>query len=120
MNEYRIWQVTDDDPVAFREYAFCSLDYILERHPAFRGGEDVLATLPRWPWERVYVYRTEKEPSLNWIYSKFNRGAGDVPEDFHGHSLSVSDIIETLDGALWFCDSIGWKRVRWSPEETEA
>ena len=119
MNSYGIFQVRDDDPVLFREYAFASLDYILQRHPTFRGGENVLATLPREPWESVYVYRTEKEPSLDWIFGLFNRGYGvsqgslPTPDDFEGHSMSVSDIIETPDGALWFCDSIGWRRVQW-------
>lgn len=122
MNEYKIYQVPDDDPVVFCEYAFSSLDWILNRHPAFRGGEDALATLPRYSWECVYVYRTEKEPSLDWIYRLFNRGQGvstgclPMPADFEGRSLSVSDIVETPDGALWFCDSFGWKRVRWAEE----
>ena len=118
MNRYTIWQVLADDPLVFREFAFCSLDRILERHPAFRGGPDVLATLPREAWEAVYIYATDKEPSLDWLFTKFQRGGGSVPEDFYGHSMSVSDIIETPDGKLWFCDSLGWERVRW--EERDA
>ena len=128
MKEYRIWQVPEDDPEAFREYGFCSLDRILERHPAFRGGEDTLATLPREAWECVYIYRTDAEPSLDWLFARFQHGAGragyladqrarETELGFTGHSLSVSDIIETPDGQLWFCDSFVWKRVRWDKEE---
>ena len=32
------------------------------------------------------------------------------PKDFHGHSLSTSDIIK-LDNDIWYCDSIGWKKI---------
>ena len=120
MNEYKIYQVTapKTDELYFREYAFASLDYILRRHPEFRGKE--LPTLPQDAWELVYVYRTEKEPSLDWLFGLFNRGVADfaadrsTPEDFEGRSMACSDIIETPDGRLWFCDSIGWKEVAWA------
>ena len=29
------------------------------------------------------------------------------PQDFKGHSLSVSDIVE-LDGKYYYCDNVGW------------
>ena len=32
------------------------------------------------------------------------------PEDFKGHSLSVSDVVE-LDGVNYYCDSMGWVKV---------
>ena len=32
------------------------------------------------------------------------------PQDFHGHSLSVSDVVE-LDGVKYYCDSCGWKKL---------
>ena len=32
------------------------------------------------------------------------------PEDFTGHSLSVSDVVE-LDGVNYYCDSIGWVKL---------
>lgn len=112
MNEYKIYQVKDEH---MREYGFCGLREILWTHPGMQG-------LPREAWEQVYVYRTEKEPSLDWIYGVFNRGVSlfdeETPEDFTGHSMSVSDIIETPEGDLFFCDSMGWKRVTWSEEVT--
>ena len=44
---------------------------------------------------------------LDKIYIKFN---GIHPEDFHGHSLSVSDLVE-LDGNLYYVERMGWKKV---------
>ena len=32
------------------------------------------------------------------------------PEDFHGHSLSVSDVI-VLEDKMYYCDSLGWKEI---------
>ena len=111
MNKYKIYQVRHE---FLREYGFCSLRQILWEHPEMAGP-------PREAWEQVYVYRTEKEPSLDWLYSLFNRGYEPepgmaTPEDFTGHSMSVSDIVETPDGELWFCDSFGWRKVEWSKE----
>lgn len=111
MNSYKIYQVRSE---FLREYGFCSMREILWTHPGMQG-------LPREAWEQVYVYRTEKEPSLDWLYSLFNRGYEPepgmaTPEDFTGHSMSVSDIVETPDGKLWFCDSFGWREVQWAEE----
>ena len=38
-----------------------------------------------------------------------------TPEDFRGHSLSVSDIIEIdtdLTKSFYYCDIVGWTRVK--------
>ena len=119
MRKYKIWQVVgaDTDEALFREFCFCSLGAVLRRHPECRFGE--LPQLPREAWECVYVYETEKEPSLDWLFALFNRfkeaepEAPPTPEDFTGHSMSVSDIVETPDGRLWYCDSFGWEEVTW-------
>lgn len=113
MNEYKIFQVKGE---YIREYGFCSMREILWTHPGMLQG------LPREAWEQVYVYRTEKEPSLDWLYSLFNRRfpvclfEEETPEDFTGHSMSVSDIVETPDRKLWFCDSMGWREIQWAEE----
>lgn len=115
MNVYKIYQVRNDDKKIFREFSFNSLDSILRGHPECRGE---LPQLPRDAWVHIYSYVTEKEPSLDWLFLLFNRADGkgnvpDMPEDFYGHSMSVSDIIEYPDGRLWFCDSLGWKEIQW-------
>lgn len=41
---------------------------------------------------------------------------------YRGHSLSVSDIVEMEDGesvGFYFCDSIGFKKVLFHPEQTQ-
>lgn len=59
------------------------------------------------------VYRYEEADSTNEtallekIYMKFNI---DHPEDFKGHSLSVSDIVD-LDGKLYYCDTYSWEEI---------
>ncbi len=115
MNVYKIYQVRNNDEKIFRAYAFSSLDQILREHPDCRGE---LPQLPRAAWVHLYSYVTEQEPSLDWLFLLFNRAEGKgnvppVPEDFTGHSMSVSDIVETPDGRLWFCDSLGWKEIQW-------
>ena len=47
------------------------------------------------------------------VFAKFN---WDHPENYRGRSLSVSDVVEIIDGAevepgFYFCDSIGFKKV---------
>ena len=36
----------------------------------------------------------------------------DLPVGYNGHSLSVSDIVETEDGGCFYCDSIGFKELQ--------
>ena len=120
MNTYKIYQVRAE---FFREYGFASLDWLQIEHKTARDGDGAFL-LPREVWVEVYAYTTLKEPSLDWLYMKFNRStrlersseADAVPEDFNGHSLSISDIVETPDGGLGFCDSFGWKPVRWAAD----
>lgn len=62
-----------------------------------------------------------KEPDgccdLEGIFEVFNLHH---PQDFHGHSLSVSDIVQLIDSdeesnglsdGFYYCDSIGWKKL---------
>lgn len=59
------------------------------------------------------------EPQRNWktlegIFEIFNLHH---PEDFKGHSLSVSDIVQIInepdkeEDGFYFCDSFGWKKL---------
>ena len=108
MRAYSIYQVRLE---YLRGYGFRSLEAIRRDHPKRLG-------LPREAWELVYVYETESEPSLDWLFCLFNDFDGEIrPENFTGHSMSVSDIIETPDGRLWFCDSKGWQQVQWEERD---
>ena len=61
-----------------------------------------------WSGEIPGKYKT-----LDGIFTMFNMYR---PDDFHGHSLSVSDIVQTIDepeieNGYYYCNSIGWKRL---------
>lgn len=52
------------------------------------------------------------DDTLEKLYEKFNLR---IPEDFRGHSLSVSDVVElNLDGEriFYFVDSIGFQKLK--------
>ena len=56
--------------------------------------------------------------NLEDVFILFQSGR---PEDFRGHSLSVSDVVEVEDAAsitpgFYFCDSIGFKEIPFQPE----
>ena len=34
------------------------------------------------------------------------------PEDFTGHSMSVSDLVRLEDGRIFYCDNCGWTEVK--------
>jgi len=54
--------------------------------------------------------------TLNGVFDLFNMP--ELPEDYRGHSLSVSDVIEVcertegpLEPGFYFCDTVGWRRL---------
>ncbi len=53
------------------------------------------------------VYEMEENHSLEDLFYIFNMQR---PEDFKGHSLSVSDVVD-IDGHTFYCDMIGWKVI---------
>jgi len=99
MFTYRIYQVNED---YFRDVAF-------------RWYDDVKKDLgePKKEWyDLVYEFESEDQLSPDGLYEMFNL---DRPEDFKGHSLSVSDVVEMNDG-VWYCDSFGWVELDWRGE----
>lgn len=58
------------------------------------------------------VYAGERNPSgiLENLFEEFNINR---PDDFKGHSLSVSDVvaIETDDWRYYYCDRFGWEDI---------
>ena len=62
-------------------------------------------------YKKVYEGEVQEEKNLlrtlESIFEKFNLLH---PSDFHGHSLSVSDVV-VLDGANYYCDSYGWVKT---------
>ena len=91
----KIHQLPHSHPLFFRDY-----DYAGEENFAFSN------------YSCVYT-GTVPEQSLEDIFCLFNQ---DLPSDFTGHSLSVSDIVEVAESSsiapgLYFCNTIGWKKV---------
>lgn len=80
---------------------FMSLDYV----------QDKGLSVSRDNYQMVYAMQREPGETLEDIYQRFNI---DHPEDFRGHSLSVSDVV-VLHGngadAAWYVDSIGFKEL---------
>ena len=63
-------------------------------------------------YNKVYEGEIEAEGKtiyriLDDLFTKFNCFH---PNDFHGHSLSTSDVV-VLDGVMYYCDSFGWVNV---------
>ena len=94
--KYEIWQLSKDS-----DYAFMSWDYAKDKftppdyHSVYSGTETARDNLDL----------------LEYLFEKFNINH---PEDFKGHSLSVSDVVKVYqdDGETvhyYYCDSFGWK-----------
>lgn len=64
-------------------------------------------------YEKRYEYEDDfgnlnEHQILNELFYKFNMNR---PEDFKGHSLSMSDIVILNDTNIYFCDEYGWQEV---------
>lgn len=63
-------------------------------------------------YKKVYEGEIGSEGKEIWqiledLFTKFNCFH---PNDFHGHSLSTSDVV-VLDGVMYYCDSFGWVNI---------
>ena len=70
-------------------------------------------------YDRVYCGEVNCR-SLEEVFEIFNLNR---PADFHGWSLSVSDIVEvveseTIGKGFYFCDSWGFNGIDFEPEKT--
>ena len=96
---FGIYQIRDDSPG--ENYAFMNMSFI-ESHGVQIKKED---------YKLVYVGELSGNMSLEDIFERFNI---DRPEDFRGHSLSVSDIVVLNDGkkvTAHFVDSISFEQL---------
>lgn len=107
MTKFKIYQL---DPSKHPDVAFLSY-----RNWSIAGHEGVVFTY------YDLVYEAERNVGdLEDIFIVFNL---ERPEDFKGHSLSVSDIVEILESDViepgrYYCDSIGWKKLEEVQNET--
>ena len=96
---YELYQVDEDK--AGQEYIFMNMDYV-KRH-----GYEVT----REHYKLVYDDFLEERDTLESLYARFNI---EHPEDFRGHSMSVSDVVVLYkDGEVksYYVDSIGFAEV---------
>lgn len=95
--KYKIYQIKKDCEA--RKYLFMSLEYM-----RFNGYQPRLED-----YTLVYEDPLAEGEDLDHIYSRFNMGRN--PDDFKGHSVSVSDIIALEDGEgikAYFVDPCGY------------
>ena len=98
-NQFGIYQV-NDSPQA-REVLFMNSDFLEMKGVA----------ISRENYNLVYTAPLEEGTSLEDIFTRFNI---DRPEDFKGHSLSVSDVVvlhQNGENSYHFVDSFGYKEV---------
>ena len=97
-NTYTIYQLKDDVPV---DYHFRSLERLQEKGLAVDHAN----------YKKIYTAPLTPGTTLEGIYEKFNF---DRPEDFKGHSLSVSDVVvlhQNGQDTAHYVDSIGFAQV---------
>lgn len=86
---------------AFSNYGFENLERLKSRNLKVEYSN----------YDFVYSDKLKKGVNLEDIYTKFNL---DRPEDFKGHSLSVSDVVVLVkdgESTAHFVDSFGFKEV---------
>ena len=93
-NVYEIWQVAEDK---IREFGFCRLNYIIKNYGKVEKSNYV----------KVYEGEVYSANPLEKIYEKFNC---EIPEDFKGRSLSMSDVV-VLNNKAFYCDAFGWEEI---------
>ena len=97
--QFGIYQITARDPE--HDYRFMNLDFVKQH------GMEV----NRADYELVYTAPLTEKDTLEAIYERFNIQR---PDDFTGHSLSVSDVVVLNDGdsvKACYVDSIGFAEL---------
>ena len=96
---YQIYQLKEDS--SLRDYRFLSLEIMKKHHLEFSPEN----------YNLIYSGTVETGTTVDALYQRFNV---DRPEDFTGHSLSVSDVVAIHTNGkwqAWYVDSIGFADV---------
>lgn len=104
---YQINDKRDVNNVAFRSYNFT------QTRQRVSGVESVI-------YDKIYTYNNPVR-NLEEVYYIFNQKH---PDDFRGHSLSVSDVVEVsglpdVSDGFYFCDTVGFRKVDFDPSKTQ-
>lgn len=98
--KYSIQQINEELPNIVLKM-FVDYDTLIERYGKIDFND----------YDTVYtgeIISDNEYEALEELFEMFN--IGQHPMDFHGHSLSVSDVVE-LDGSVYYCDSCGWTKI---------
>lgn len=99
MKFFMIYQLPNDDTELLHDIRFMPYNWILKKgiKPNYKM------------YKSIYTGNIDNSETddirklVEDIYTKFNL---DIPKDFHGHSLSVSDVVD-IDGRAFYIDMIG-------------
>lgn len=95
------------------KYAIYQIKNIRDTMYAFRSWKNAEKIFAFNDYKKVYEGEMEQKNILENLFVIFNINH---PEDFSGHSLSVSDLValkkDGNDYWYWYyCDSYGWKEI---------
>lgn len=107
INIYQINMDRDEEMLCFRN--FSSITKKL-------NGQSIPADI----FDRVFRGQVDCE-TLEDVYSMFN---SNHPKGYTGRSLSVSDVVEVIDGGeeepgYYYCDSVGFKRIDFEKDKVK-
>lgn len=97
MKQVRIYNLNEENKTA-RSIYFMGYDFVKENN----------ITLSLDLYNMVWEGEVEDDTTLDDLFRMLN--VGTKPENFKGHSLSTSDMVE-MDGKYYYCDSYGWEEV---------
>lgn len=97
VHKYSILQLNDTDDSIVRSKMFMPYDLIKDKFNIC-------------DYDNVYEGTIEGDNDIVMLEELFEIFNIRHPEDFHGHSLSTSDLVK-LDDSIWYCDSFGWKAI---------
>lgn len=98
----KVLQLKDEEEIR-RTYSFMSLDFLS------RYGLSVSLDNYKVVYDEQIVV-PEDEGVYDTLENVYMRFQGGKPENYHGHSVSVSDIV-SVDGVNYYCDSIGFSKL---------
>ena len=107
MMKYNILQIADISRTGC-DYAF--MNYKFAQSHGFNITRDYKVTYTGY----LTSWNEDADPYniLEDLFCQFNQSR---PIDFHGHSLSVSDIVilhcENKPSRFFYCDSFGWEEI---------
>ena len=97
MKQVRVYNLNEENKTAMSIY-FMGYDFVKENN----------ITLSLDLYNMVWEGEVEDDVELDDLFRMLNIGT--KPEDFKGHSLSTSDMVE-MDGKYYYCDDYGWEEV---------